>query len=392
MFKSASIFRISTDFTLPQLAVLEEALQSAQFLHCAPTQPEACGWIAPRGKKSTVLAEAVGGTGVILRLQTERRQLPASAVKDTVDAMIEIYKQQTGHERVGAKIKKEFKEEAVQTLLPRAFPKRSSVTLWIDPVNHWLVVDSASLAGADKVVSQLVEVLAAIPDASPIIFRPLQTVMTPANAMAHWLASREAPYAFTVDRDCELKTSDDQKSAVRYSRHTLEINEVAEHVASGKVPTKLAMTWNDRVSLVLSDMGQLNKIEMLNMVLDDKDAAGKDDDGFDADAAITTGELAALIPDLIEALGGELVDAPHVEVLTPPPEGQTPLDGELDPLYEQAVALVVKHQKASISLVQRHLNIRYNRSARLLDRMEVEGKVTPMNRSGIRMLVAVRSC
>lgn len=84
---------------------------------------------------------------------------------------------------------------------------------------------------------------------------------------------------------------------------------ITEHGAAGKVPTKLAMTWNDRVSFVLSDMAQIKKIKLLDVVLDGVQENGKDDDGFDADAAIVTGELSALIPDLIEALGGELVVA-----------------------------------------------------------------------------------
>ncbi|MDB5932249.1 MAG: putative exonuclease, RdgC [Polaromonas sp.] len=320
MFKSASFFRIASDFVLPPLEALEEALQSAQFTPCGATQPESVGWVPPRGNKSTVLAELVGGQ-VILRLCFERRPLPASAVKDEVDARVEKYKQETGRERVSSKIKKEFKEEAIQSLLPRAFTKRSSTTLWIDAENKFLVVDSGSLAGADKVVSQLIEALSEIPGARPgLMAKPVQTQMAAGAAMAHWLQSREAPSGFTVDRDCELKMPDDQKSTVRYSRHTLEIDEVAEHIASGKLPTQLAMTWNERVSFTLSDMAQVKKIKLLDVVLDGKDKAGKDDDGFDADAAIVTGELSALIPDLLEALGGELA----LDGSAPAPAGQAP--------------------------------------------------------------------
>ena len=306
MFKAASFFRIADDCTLPPLEAMEEALQTSHFLPCGATQPESSGWVPPRGNKSTVLAEKVGGQ-LIVRLCTERRPLPASAVKDAVEQRIEQYKQETGHERVGAKIKKEFKEEAIHSLLPRAFTKRSSTTLWIDPVNKFLVVDSGSLTGADKVVSQLLEVLSQVPGQAPgLMARPVQTTMSAAAAMAHWLASREAPVGFTIDRDCELKMPDDQKSTVRYSRHTLEIAEVAEHIAAGKVPTQLAMTWNDRVSFVLTDAAQVRKLKLLDVVLDGVQDTGKDDDGFDTDAAILTGELSALIPDLLEALGGEL--------------------------------------------------------------------------------------
>lgn len=314
MFKSASFFRIATEFVLPPLDALEEALQSAQFMPCGATQAESIGWVPPRGNKSTVLVESVGSS-VILRLCIERRPLPASAVKAAVDERVEKYKQETGRERASAKIKKEFKEEAVLDLLPRAFTKRSSTTLWIDPVNRFLVVDSGSLTGADKVVSNLIEALSEIPGSRPgIMAKPVQTTMAAGAAMAHWLASREAPVSFTVDRDCELKTPDDQKSTVRYSRHTLEIDEVTQHIESGKVPTQLAMTWNDRVSFVLTDTAQVRKIKLLDVVLDGVQERGKDDDGFDTDAAIVTGELSALIPDLLEALGGEL----SIDGSTPP--------------------------------------------------------------------------
>ncbi|HSV35345.1 MAG TPA: recombination-associated protein RdgC, partial [Ramlibacter sp.] len=273
---------------------------------CGATQPESSGWIAPRGNKSVALAELVAGQ-LILKLCTERRAVPASAVKAAVEERIEKYKAETGQERVGAKIKKEFKEDALLELMPRAFTKRSSTLLWLDPVKKFLVVDSGSLTGADKVVTYLIEALSAVPGARPALnVKPVQTQSSAAIAMSQWLATREAPLNFTVDRDCELKTPDDQKATVRYSRHTLEIDEVAQHIAAGKVPTQLAMTWNDRVSFVLNESAQIRKLKLLDVVMDGVQEGGKDDDGFDTDAAILTGELSALIPDLLDALGGEM--------------------------------------------------------------------------------------
>ena len=65
--------------------------------------------------------------------------------------------------------------------------------------------------------------------------------------------------------------------------------------------------------------------------------------------------------------------------------------GEQDPLYDQAVEIVLKSRRASISLVQRHLRIGYNRAARLVEQMEVSGLVSAMSSSGGReVLVPVR--
>jgi len=59
-------------------------------------------------------------------------------------------------------------------------------------------------------------------------------------------------------------------------------------------------------------------------------------------------------------------------------EGGASGGGESDAMYDQAVAIVLQHKRASISLVQRHLRIGYNRAARLLEQMEKSGLVTAM--------------
>jgi len=61
--------------------------------------------------------------------------------------------------------------------------------------------------------------------------------------------------------------------------------------------------------------------------------------------------------------------------------------GEADPLYDQAVAIVLKNRRASISLVQRHLRIGYNRAARLLEQMEQSGLVSSMQSNGNREIM-----
>jgi DNA segregation ATPase FtsK/SpoIIIE, S-DNA-T family len=58
--------------------------------------------------------------------------------------------------------------------------------------------------------------------------------------------------------------------------------------------------------------------------------------------------------------------------------------GEKDPLYDQAVEIVVRTRRPSISLVQRHLRIGYNRAARLIEDMERAGLVSPMQSNGNR--------
>ncbi|MBO9328816.1 cell division protein FtsK [Achromobacter pulmonis] len=62
-------------------------------------------------------------------------------------------------------------------------------------------------------------------------------------------------------------------------------------------------------------------------------------------------------------------------------------DAESDPMYDQACEVVLKHRRASISLVQRHLRIGYNRAARLLEQMEQSGMVSAMQSNGNREIL-----
>ena len=91
-------------------------------------------------------------------------------------------------------------------------------------------------------------------------------------------------------------------------------------------------------------------------------------------------------PNYIEGIleGGVLEDGP--DALTG--EGGVMGGGEGDAMYDQAVAIVLQHKRASISLVQRHLRIGYNRAARLLEQMEKSGLVSSMSTNGNRDIIA----
>lgn len=301
MFKTLSFYRLE-QFQCPDLQTLEQALAASAFVPCSPSQPESSGWVPPRGKKSVALAERLG-PHLLLQLCIERRPLPASAVAAALEERIERFKQETGRERVSGKLKKQLKEEVVLDLMPRAFSKRSHTLVWLDTERQMLALNTSTSAVSDKVISLLIEALAAVPGGTSFVVRPVQTTQSPATCMAQWLSSQEAPVGLSIDQDCELKTPDDRKSSVRYSRHTLELDEIGQHITEGKLPTQLALTWRGRVSFVLTDRSQVKKIKLLDVAMDDAPPA--EEDRFDADATLATSELSQLLVDLLEALGGD---------------------------------------------------------------------------------------
>lgn len=303
MFKNLTVYRIGPDWTADAGAIAS-ALDKQRFVPCGATQQESIGWVEPRGEAHAPLVEVVDGQ-IILKLKSEKRLLPGSVVKERVEEIAEQIEEQTGR-KPGKKQTKELKEQALLELLPMAFTKRSALMVWIAPRERLLVVDAGGQGRADEVVGLLVKAL------DGLAVSHLQTELSPASAMTGWLGTGEPPYGFTVDRECELKSPDEMKSVVRYARHPLDTDEVKQHITQGKVPTRLAMTWLDRVSFVLTESLQVKKLAFLDVVLEARDAGGKPskDEAFDADAALATGELRRMIPELVEALGGELMQLP----------------------------------------------------------------------------------
>lgn len=296
MFKNLTVYRVGPEWSAT-LEEIEDSLAAARFAECGATQPQSLGWIAPRGTEHAPLVESVGGQW-LLALMIERKALPSAVVKRRTDELVQQVEHSSGR-KPGKKETKELKEQATLELLPMAFTKRATIRVWIDARQRLLMVDASSTTRAGEVVTQLIKSLPGL------TLTMLQTTESAPVAMSQWLLNGEPPAAFTVDRECELKSPDEMKSVVRYARHPLDIDEVRQHIASGKQPTRLALTWQSRVSFVLSETGQIKKIDFLDVVFENHRADSRDD-AFDADAAIATGELVKLIPDLIDALGGEM--------------------------------------------------------------------------------------
>ena len=294
MFKNLLLYRITPDWSAT-VDDINDRLAALPFIECGATTAQSAGWVPPRGEEHGRLIEAIDGQW-LLQLMVERKQVPASVLRRQVDALAGQIEQQTGR-KPGKKQQRELKDQALLDLLPMAFAKRASVQVWIAPAERLLAIDASSAASADQVLSLLVDSLPGF------AAQAINTAMSPAALMADWLVSGEPSAGFTVDRECELKAADGEKPTVRYARHALDIDEIRQHIQAGKQPTRLAMTWQGRVSFMLTDGLQIKKLAFLDGVYEGRVA--KKGENFDADAAIATGELAPLIGDLLDALGGE---------------------------------------------------------------------------------------
>lgn len=196
MFKNLTVYRIGSEWGTTA-AEIETELEKSRFAPCGASQEKSVGWLEPRGVDHGPLVEVVDGQ-ILLKLMVEQKMVPGSVVKRRCDEIAAQIEKQTGR-KPGKKQIKELKEQALHELLPMAFTKQSVTRVWIAPKERLLVLDTGSQARAEEVVTLLVQ---AMPGFAVSL---IQTEMSPQVAMAHWLGTGEAPYAFTIDRECELK-------------------------------------------------------------------------------------------------------------------------------------------------------------------------------------------
>lgn len=295
MFKNAIPFRLR-DWRITAEALAEQ-LARRVLLVPGPQDHESRGWLPP-SPDGEHLVHVVGGR-YLIAMGVLTKILPAQVVRAEAARRAAEIADQQGY-RPGRLQMKELREQITSELLPRAFVRPSRMLAWIDPVAGLLVVDAPSMTRAEDLLELLRQTL----DTFPLAL--LRTRRAPAGAMADWLAG-DGPAGFTVDRDCELRSITDQKAAVRYVRHALDGEDVRNHLAAGKLPIRLGMTFDDRVSFVLTERGELKRVEFLDLVKEQLNEVDTDAQAlFDAGFALETGELVRLTDALVEELGGEL--------------------------------------------------------------------------------------
>jgi len=293
-FKNAQVYRLPAGYDMTAERLIE-LLAPQAFRPATSAELTTSGWIAPT--KDGALVHTVNKQ-LLIALQTEKKLLPASVVTQVAKAKAEEMEEQQGFP-VGRKAMKELKERVADELLPRAFSIITAVRTWIDPVNGWLVVDAASPSKADDVVKMLLKAVDRMP------LESLRVQRSPVAVMTGWLDADEAPAGFTIDQDTELRATGESRAAVRYVKHSLDPDDIRRHIAAGKQCTRLAMTWNDKISLVLTESLAIKSIKPLDVIREGESAARDDIERFDSDMMLMTAEMGLLLADLVGELGGE---------------------------------------------------------------------------------------
>ena len=296
-FRNLQVYQLH-DRSLSDPEVLAARLQHDAFSGCGKMDMVASGWTRPLGRHGEQLVHAANGYTMIC-LRREDKLIPAGVVRQLLDERVAGIEAAEARE-VYAREKRRLKEEIIVDLLPRALTRISDRFAYIDTRNALLVVDSASAGQAELLVTQLRTTLGRLP------VSPLQSRQSLSACMTRWLDGVQLPAGFGLGEDCELRHPEPDGGVISCRHQDLHAAEVRNHIRGGKRVVRLAMQWRERLSFVLHEDLSVKRLRFEDIVHEPEQDTAADDPAsrFDLDFSIMVLELAAFLPQLIEAVGG----------------------------------------------------------------------------------------
>lgn len=297
-FRNLCIFRLTDSFDWTPEA-LEERLSAFVFQPVPRTESASMGWVPPLGRQGQTLVHAASGQ-LMVTLQEESRVLPPAVIRETLEERIADFEDRESR-APGRREKARLKEEITLELLPRAFTRSRRIHAWIDPRNHWLVVDSANWRDAEEITERLRACLGSLP------LRPLQSDSNPQSVLTGWLAPGPVPGDLELGEEAVFEDPQAEGAEVRVKRQDLTSAEIQAHIRAGKRVRRLAATWDGRLALVLDADLSVKRLRFTDVVQDDADDREPETvaERFDVDFAIMTLELGRFLPRLIDLMGGD---------------------------------------------------------------------------------------
>lgn len=298
-FRNLLVYRLTQDIPFDAEA-LETALLAKPARSCASQELSTYGFIAPFGKGPDAPLVHASGDFLLIAARKEERILPGSVVRDALkDKVDEIEAEQM--RKVYKKERDQLKDDIVQTFLPRAFIRKSATFAAIAPKQGLILVDSASAKRAEDLLSTLREAIGSLP------VRPLTVKIAPSATLTDWVKVQQAAPDFHVLDECELRDTHEDGGVVRCKRQDLTSDEIQLHMSSGKQVTQLSLAWQDKLSFVLDDKLVVKRLRFEDLLQDQAEQDGGDDDLGQQDASFTLMMLTLVdfLPALFEALGGE---------------------------------------------------------------------------------------
>jgi recombination associated protein RdgC len=298
-FKNVRAYRLTKPFDLSP-EKLGQKLVGRSFVPCAKSQAVSIGWVSPLGGESEELVHAAGGR-LLLKLKREEKLLPSTVVREQLDEKVAAIETQQGR-KVYRKERLNLKDEIVQDCLPRAFSRSTHVYAYIDIKANWIFVDTASATRAEELLNLLREGIGSFPVLLP------QVNNAPTAVMTAWLLHRNLPQDFELGLECELRELGEEGGIVRCRGVDLLSEEVETHLHAGKQVARLALSWDERLSLLLAEDLCLRRLKFADELMKENEEIPEADQAarLDADFALMADAVTGLQERILALFGGEV--------------------------------------------------------------------------------------
>jgi len=298
-FKNIRAYRLTKPFDLSP-EKLGKNLAGRGFVPCTRSQAVSVGWVPPLGGESEQLVHGAAGR-LLLKMKREEKLLPSTVVREQLEEKVAAIEAAQGR-KVYRKERLNLKDEIVQDCLPRAFSRSSYIHAYIDIKANWIFVDSASASRAEELLNLLREGIGSFPVLLP------QVNNAPTAVMTAWLLHRSLPDDFELGQECELREPGEEGGVVRCRGVDLLSEEVETHLHAGKQVARLALGWDERVSLLLAEDLCLRRLKFADELMKENEDIPEADQAarLDADFALMADAITGLQARILALFGGEV--------------------------------------------------------------------------------------
>lgn len=236
------------------------------------------------------------GNNIMLVCEKQEKLLPASVVNRDLAVRCENLEKLQGY-KVGKKQKRDLKEQVIAELYAKAFVTSKLINVWINTENDLLCIETTSGTIADDVYILICKHLGH--NGRPLLFaKPIDWLMRQLI-----LSDDSSVDNFSLGRSCVLQDPDSDSRRITYKNESLDTGIVSDYVLRGKRPVKLEIVLGvDECSFTIDKNSVISKIMMPDIV-EDRSEFDTDDDYFDNELTIRSGQCLRIINELIQTLG-----------------------------------------------------------------------------------------